>query len=578
LHIHILDFYKGQSLLRPMNNARRWTKSTLKSSSTKMALAAAILASLTSGAPALAQATPSVEASISWDAPAAVKAIANQPNVFTTRRYDPKALPTFDGSRDSLPQPVLADHPEWAALYWKSWELAFQHLKQPEPNSGFVSNFIDPAFNGNTFQWDTCFMVLFAHYAEPQFHAIGSLDNFYAKEHPDGFICREISRATGEDYYFGGIVNSVNPPLLSWVEWQNYLLTGDRGRFRDVLTPLVRNYLWLAANRRRDDDLYWNTGLGAGEDDLIRNATAYSWVDMTAQQAQNAYYIARIAQEAGNKDVVRYFDGENRKLARLVSQRMWDTKSGFYYDLKADGSSTGIKTVLGFWPLLAHIASPAQAKSLVNHLQDPHEFRRANMVPALAADEPGYTADGQYWNGAVWAPTNYMVIKGLQDYGYEDLATQVTATYLANMSTVLDKTGTIWENYAPDSPEGHGVRDMVGWSGDGPVSLLIENVIGVRVQAATRRVSWRPRLSGENGLRNLTVGMTHLSLVASVIKDGSRTLTMTTDGPMTVTVDTGAGKPSVFRLKSGETVKTVRASVLDFHLPALPDAPTLGGQ
>ena len=361
-------------------------------------------------------------------------------------------------------------------LYWKAWELAFAHLKQPAPGSGFVSNFIDPAFNANTFQWDTCFMVLFAHYAEPTFHAIGSLDNFYAKEHPDGFLCREINRATGQDQYFGGIQNAINPPLFSWVEWQNYLQTGDRSRFRDILPPLVKQYLWLKANRRRPDGLYWNTGLGAGEDDLMRNATAYDWLDMTAQQAQNAYYLGRIADAVGDQATAPFFAAENASLARLVNARMWDAKTGFYYDLTQQGQPTGIKTALGFWPLLAHIATPAQARALVVHLQNTNEFWRENVVPALAHDEAGYTAEGQYWNGAVWAPTNTMVVKGLQDYGYEDLATRVTTVYLTNMADVLDKTGTIWENYAPEHPTGHGARDMVGWSGDGPIALLIENI------------------------------------------------------------------------------------------------------
>jgi len=297
--------------------------------------------------------------------------------------------------------------------------------------------------------------------------------------------------------------------------------------------------------------LYWNTGLGSGEDDLVRNATAYSWVDMTSQQAQNAYFIARIAEQIGERQVKEYFDDENKALSKLVTGTMWDAKTGFYYDLKRDGTETGIKTILGFWPMMAHIASAEQAASLVEHLQNPKEFWRPNLVPALAADEPGYSAEGQYWNGAVWAPTNYMVIKGLQDYGYEDLATKVTTIYLANMADSLEKSGTIWENYAPESSNGHGARDMVGWSADGPIALLIENVLGIRGFAATRSVTWRPRLAGENGIRNLTVGATHISLIASRLSDGKRKLTMTADQPISVTVDTGVGKPRTFRLKNG---------------------------
>jgi len=141
--------------------------------------------------------------------------LASLTNVFKTRTYVEKPTPTFAQSRASLPEPIVADHPEWETLYWKAWELAFTHLMQPSPESGFVSNFIDPAFNDNTFQWDTCFMLMYAHYAEPTFHAIGSLDNFYAKEHEDGYICREIVRKTGKDFVFGSIGDTTNPPLFS---------------------------------------------------------------------------------------------------------------------------------------------------------------------------------------------------------------------------------------------------------------------------------------------------------------------------------------------------------------------------
>src|SRR5436305_1905074 len=98
-----------------------------------MAAAAIVTSYVSAGAQTAAPA----DAPVTWDAPAAVQAIATQPNVFQTRRYETKALPTFSEGRDQLPQPVIAAHPEWGTLYWKAWELAFQHLMQPEPKSGF---------------------------------------------------------------------------------------------------------------------------------------------------------------------------------------------------------------------------------------------------------------------------------------------------------------------------------------------------------------------------------------------------------------------------------------------------------
>ena len=65
--------------------------------------------------------------------PAAVEAVADRPNVFRSRTYNLKPLPTFAEAKPHLPEPIVAIHPEWVQLYWEAtWELAFKHLKQPE--------------------------------------------------------------------------------------------------------------------------------------------------------------------------------------------------------------------------------------------------------------------------------------------------------------------------------------------------------------------------------------------------------------------------------------------------------------
>ena len=75
-------------------------------------------------------------------------------------------------------------------MYWKAWEIGFGNFHEPHPGSGYVSQFIDAAFNQNIFLWDTCFMTMFCNVAHPLVPGIGSLDNFYAKQYEDGEICR----------------------------------------------------------------------------------------------------------------------------------------------------------------------------------------------------------------------------------------------------------------------------------------------------------------------------------------------------------------------------------------------------
>ena len=97
---------------------------------------------------------------------------------------------------------------------------------------------------------------------------------------------------------------------------------------------------------------------------------------------------------------------------------MWDPARHFYFDLTIEGKREPVKTVAGFWPLLAEVASAAQAEGLVKELENPATFKRWHRVPTLAADQASYDPAGGYWRGAVWAPTTTMVIRGLERYGH----------------------------------------------------------------------------------------------------------------------------------------------------------------
>lgn len=129
-----------------------------------------------------------------------VRAEPAQGMYFSKKQYAPKPLPKFAESKDKLPSPIYDDNPLYVEMYWKTWELGFRNFYEPKPGSGFVSQFIDAAFNENIFLWDTCFLTMFCNYGYPLIPGIGSLDNFYAKQYEDGEICREINRTTGQDY------------------------------------------------------------------------------------------------------------------------------------------------------------------------------------------------------------------------------------------------------------------------------------------------------------------------------------------------------------------------------------------
>ena len=140
-------------------------------------------------------------------------------NSFIGAEPNTAPLPSFAEYKDRLPQPFWVGHEDVIDCYYKAWEIAFSNLRQPKKDTGFVSPFIDTAFNGCTFMWDSAFMLMFGKYADRIFRFQGTLDNFYAKQHRDGFICREIEEDTGREHFTRHDPSATGPEVMSWCVW-----------------------------------------------------------------------------------------------------------------------------------------------------------------------------------------------------------------------------------------------------------------------------------------------------------------------------------------------------------------------
>ena len=98
---------------------------------------------------------------------------------------------SFAEVKNILPNSIWEGHEKEIEMYWRAWEIAVSNIRRPQDGSGFVSRYLDTAYNGNIFMWDSSFLLMFARYGTYFFPFQQTLDNFYAKQHPDGFICRQ---------------------------------------------------------------------------------------------------------------------------------------------------------------------------------------------------------------------------------------------------------------------------------------------------------------------------------------------------------------------------------------------------
>ncbi len=481
------------------------------------------------------------------------------------------APPDLARTRDRLPDPIYDAKPDWIATYWKAWELAFRNFYDPAPGSGFVSPFIDAAFSGYIYFWDTCFMTMFTNVAHPLVPGIGSLDNFYAKQHPDGEICREIERATGKDFpkwvnaerrplfsrwgwdglgkkmtpldpnapvvYTGRpppgeipylTIDALDHPIAGWAEMESFRYTGDRQRLGRVWKPLVAYYEALDKFLVQGNGLYITDW--ASMDDSPRNIHLKgggTGVDISAEMALFARNLAEIAALLGDSRSRKRFERRAAAIGRTINRLMWDPDRAFYFDLTAANRRAPVKTVAGYWPLLAGVASRDQANALAKKLARGGPFGTQHRVPTCASDESAYRP-GVYWQGAVWAPTNTMVIRGLERYGHHELAREIALEHLETVAATFRATGTIWENYSPDgAARGRfSKKDFVGWSGIGPILYLLEYGIGLKPDAPGDLLEWYVAPGVRSGCRRYRFN----GHVADMVAEADGHVSITSDG------------------------------------------------
>ena len=459
-----------------------------------------------------------------------------------------------EGWKEEIPQPVYPDK-DLVDLYHKTWEITAGRVRKgPEglPGSPYMD---ENCYEDQIWIWDTCFMVLFAKYAPNSFPGEGSMDNLYKPIWDKEKTPLRIHLVD-------------NPPLFAWVEKEYYDFTGNKNRIHEILNRkqyLQKHFDWFAnakagerfecspqnihLNAIGEDGFTW-TGGASGMDNTPRgrDAGGYNkirWIDASSQQALSARCMAQLEQSLGNAGAAGNWEAVYRKLKDKINELYWDEQDGFYYDVAIESRQPcRIRTMASYWPLLAGVASPAQAEKMVKYLRDPQEFGGNYPTPTLSRRDRDYhDQTGDYWRGGIWLPTTYMTVKALEEYGYHEEADMIAEKIIRQQLAAYHgiKPHTIWECYSPSANEPsteHGRRarpEFCGWSALGPISLFIENVLGFhKVSALRNEIQWRlKREKGRHGLKNLHFGTT----TTDIVFDGKNTVDVTSNNPYSLVIN-----------------------------------------
>jgi hypothetical protein len=381
------------------------------------------------------------------------------------------------------------------ALFWSNVNMMRQMFYPPQAKSAYNYYVFsrEPTWgwgHGGQVFHESITMLAYAD-VDPE-GAMNSQRVYAQRQYPDGYINYRTGSYLDEIIQYNGELTS-SAPWYSWLNSQVYSLTGDKDFLGEMYESSARFYNFYISNRDKDRDGLCEWG-GHAVLESVRDALVAVWdevgwpsnfegLDLNCMLVMEAKSLETMALELGFYDDAKRWKEDYEKRTNLINEFCWDDETGFYYNVNMDDHSFTFKTendlkrmeVIGFLPLWAGVANKEQAASLVRHLTNPDKFRRKYGIPSLAADDPYYNDKG-YWNGPVWVQWNYLVEKGLLNYGYHQEAADLVERVTEVMYERLAFDHNFWEFYSPDDSWGGHHKTYI-WAGI--VNRMMKDVSGL---------------------------------------------------------------------------------------------------
>ena len=298
--------------------------------------------------------------------------------------------------------------------------------------------------------WDSVFHSLGNRYISKEL-AYETLAAVLRTREDDGFI-PIMCRPEGEEH------DETQPPILAWGFHELFQYTQHKEYLSENYETLKGYLLWNGVNRDSNQNgLYeWkirhdNRRSRCGECGMDNSprfdkATEMESIDFSCFMAREMKSMAATAEVLGMEEEQRFWNELFENTAKSVNELLWDEQDGFYYDryLQED-RLTGVKSAASFLPLFAGVCPKDRAERLAGHLEDGRTFGTPFPVPSVSLDDPTFGTD--MWRGPVWINYNHMIIRGLRDYGFHELAGQIRKKTLDAIAFWYDHDGCIYEYY-----------------------------------------------------------------------------------------------------------------------------------
>jgi alpha,alpha-trehalase len=205
-----------------------------------------------------------------------------------------------------------------------------------------------------------------------------------------------------------------------------------------------------------------------------RKCLDYLPVDLNSLLYKYERDFAESAELLGKEHEAGNWQTAARHRLATMNEMMWSELRGIYYDYNyVKHHRSNVESLAAYYTMWAGLADENQAAKLVNNLRLFEEKGGLTATDTLTIGQlvpvpGGMPSQWAYPNG--WAPLHFLVIKGLQRYGYHEEARRVALRWLKTNLDWFNKNGVFLEKYnvvQPDKPPAKGVypsQTGFGWT------------------------------------------------------------------------------------------------------------------
>ena len=337
-------------------------------------------------------------------------------------------------------------------LYYKALSINKVNVHTAEGKIPCMWTTPDRVPHRHMWLWDSVFHALAIVNYNPDL-AKDAIRAVLTQQRKDGFIAHMMNPLDCSDV--------TQPQVLAWGVWEVYQKTGDKGFLEESVAALDKYLTWDSDNRDKNKNglLEWltepdYTECKCGESGLD-NSPRFDFdvemdaVDFSCFHAHDAEYLSKIYQELGDEKNAQKWLSVYKTLKKKIGAEMYDTATGGFYDKLFDGNLTKVLTPTSFLPMFAKICTKEQAEAMVRLMLDKRELWTEMPLATISQRHPTFSTD--MWRGGVWLNLNYFIIKGLKNYGYDELADELRFKTLDCVNHWYKKTGAIFEFYDPNN-------------------------------------------------------------------------------------------------------------------------------